>query len=610
MEQHPVPQNITGFQFRLIGEMTVRQFAYLIAGSIVAVIFFNTGLPSLIRWPLAVGAFGLGFAFAFVPIEERPLDRWLGNFMKSIYHPTQFIWKKGVYKREVALASAPIITTNIPTETRMEKGPGKNINEYLESLPQETNPDTKEQESLQKISSLLGIPPVAGKKESPALQPQITVTPIPAPPPSNTKPVTTSGNSFMPTPPSGSLPPLRVRPIGEQTPSPQIPNNEEVKPQEKSYPETPKDTILKAPAPVPVYKEPQVVVPTPAPRPMFQNQPPIVQKPVISPPIQQNQPATGFIPPRIPPITPSAAQPIKRVVIPPIPQEDLRVSQKEDVQKLQEELKRIRGEKETVLAEKENFRKRLEEESQKLQEEQKRQAMTVEELRTLRETQQKLKEEVSQEENQRIDNQIREATANNQGLIAQIDDLKRQLAELQQAVVKEGAEKEQGRQFVSELQRQLQQTQIDKEIASQELSRLRQEQHKMKIAPIKPTPTDPHQTERVRFASPQKAKEAGIPIITSIPNAVNGIVTDEKGALLQGAIIIIKDHEGNPVRALKTNRLGQFLAATPLPNGPYTIEIEKEGLEFDIIEVNLNGSPISPIEIRAKENTESLTPTE
>jgi hypothetical protein len=259
----------------------------------------------------------------------------------------------------------------------------------------------------------------------------------------------------------------------------------------------------------------------------------------------------------------------------------------------------MKGEKEAVLAEKENFRKRLEEESQKLQEEQKRQAMTVEELRTLRETQQKLKEEVSQEENQRIDNQIKEATTNNQELIAQIDDLKRQLAELQQTVVKEGAEKEQGRQFASELQRQLQQAQIDKEIASQELSRLRQEQHKIKIAPIKPTPVE-HQTERVRFASPQKAKEAGIPIITSIPNAVNGIVTDEKGALLQGAIIIIKDHEGNPVRALKTSRLGQFLAATPLPNGPYTIEIEKENLEFDIIEINLNGSPISPIEIRAK----------
>ncbi|EKD47460.1 MAG: hypothetical protein ACD_66C00049G0001, partial [uncultured bacterium] len=28
MEQHPVPQNVTGFQFKLIGDITLKQFAY------------------------------------------------------------------------------------------------------------------------------------------------------------------------------------------------------------------------------------------------------------------------------------------------------------------------------------------------------------------------------------------------------------------------------------------------------------------------------------------------------------------------------------------------------------------------------------------------------
>jgi len=92
MEQHPVPQNVTTFQFRLIGDMTIKQFGYLIAGGILAVIAYKLPLPFIITWPLA-GAFAfLGIGFAFIPIEERPMDVWVFSFFKSIYSPTQYIW--------------------------------------------------------------------------------------------------------------------------------------------------------------------------------------------------------------------------------------------------------------------------------------------------------------------------------------------------------------------------------------------------------------------------------------------------------------------------------------------------------------------------------------
>ena len=94
MEQHPVPQNITSFEFRLIGDMTVKQFFLLTAGVIFGFIFWQLPLPTLIGKPIALFLFFLGVAFAFLPIEDRPLHRWLLAFIKSIYSPTQFFFQK------------------------------------------------------------------------------------------------------------------------------------------------------------------------------------------------------------------------------------------------------------------------------------------------------------------------------------------------------------------------------------------------------------------------------------------------------------------------------------------------------------------------------------
>jgi len=81
MENHPIPQDITGFQFKLIGNMTVRQFAYLATGVILAWISYALPLSLLIKLPFAL-VFGLsGVAFAFLPIEGRPMDTMISNFI-------------------------------------------------------------------------------------------------------------------------------------------------------------------------------------------------------------------------------------------------------------------------------------------------------------------------------------------------------------------------------------------------------------------------------------------------------------------------------------------------------------------------------------------------
>lgn len=91
-----------------------------------------------------------------------------------------------------------------------------------------------------------------------------------------------------------------------------------------------------------------------------------------------------------------------------------------------------------------------------------------------------------------------------------------------------------------------------------------------------------------------------VPATPSLPNLMVGFIRDKAGKLVEGAILEIRDGQGNPVRAFKTNKLGQFLSATPLHSGMYEIETEKEGYQFDIIKVNLEGKILSPIEIVSK----------
>lgn len=88
--------------------------------------------------------------------------------------------------------------------------------------------------------------------------------------------------------------------------------------------------------------------------------------------------------------------------------------------------------------------------------------------------------------------------------------------------------------------------------------------------------------------------------LTSTPNIVNGIVTDAHNNYLEGVIVVCHDKQGLPVRALKTNKLGQFVAATPLPNGTYILTLEKDNLSFDTVEVELENKVLPPITISAR----------
>lgn len=182
MEQHPVPRNIAGFQFRLVGDMTLRQFGYLVAGAIIAYIVFRTApFPPIISFPLA-GLFGfIGIAFAFLPIQERPLDKWFVAFTKSITSPTQYTWRK--------INPAPEILTRPPTlqpQTRESKNfqnhheeVKKKLHTYLATLPKtpHENINTKEKKYIESTLSLFYA--TTAPKPSVGLQKPISSSPPP-----------------------------------------------------------------------------------------------------------------------------------------------------------------------------------------------------------------------------------------------------------------------------------------------------------------------------------------------------------------------------------------------------------------------------------------------
>lgn len=110
---------------------------------------------------------------------------------------------------------------------------------------------------------------------------------------------------------------------------------------------------------------------------------------------------------------------------------------------------------------------------------------------------------------------------------------------------------------------------------------------------------------RTPVAKPTVAATSEVKIVpslslTSIPNIINGIITDPQGNYIEGAIIVAHDKQGLPVRALKSNKLGQFITATPLPDGTYTVTAEKEGLTFPSYDLELRGEVLKPIVISAQ----------
>jgi hypothetical protein len=93
-EQHPIPQQVSAYQFKLVGDMTLQQFFQVAAGALIALLIYSSNLPYYVKWPLILFSFLMGIALAFFPLEDRPLAKWIILFIKAIYSPTLYVWKQ------------------------------------------------------------------------------------------------------------------------------------------------------------------------------------------------------------------------------------------------------------------------------------------------------------------------------------------------------------------------------------------------------------------------------------------------------------------------------------------------------------------------------------
>lgn len=94
MEPHPIPRQITTFEFKLIGFMTLRQFIYLAIFIPLGFVFYYLVPIPILNLLIAFSIGALGPLFAFVPYNERTLDVWVQNLFRKLFSPSQFYYHK------------------------------------------------------------------------------------------------------------------------------------------------------------------------------------------------------------------------------------------------------------------------------------------------------------------------------------------------------------------------------------------------------------------------------------------------------------------------------------------------------------------------------------
>lgn len=183
MEQHPIPRQITTFEFKLIGFLTIKQFIYLIVFIPIGFIVYYIFPIPILNILLGIITGSLGFAFAFVPINDRPLDVWVRNFFKRLTSATQYLYHKG---NEPLYFLKNLYFVNDPHHIMSHIEAQEKLSSYLTSK----NPSTPKAQKKQTVVNLFQMPtstlsgksqvvpqglPVESEPTHQQLEPQVTV---------------------------------------------------------------------------------------------------------------------------------------------------------------------------------------------------------------------------------------------------------------------------------------------------------------------------------------------------------------------------------------------------------------------------------------------------
>lgn len=121
MDNHPIPQDITGFEFKLIGDMTIKQFAYLATGSVLAYLTFSLPIFFLIKIPLTSFFVIFGISFAFLSIGGRPIDVMIINYLRATFNPTQYVYQQQTFATNVLMGPVQNHPTKVSLHSPIEQ---------------------------------------------------------------------------------------------------------------------------------------------------------------------------------------------------------------------------------------------------------------------------------------------------------------------------------------------------------------------------------------------------------------------------------------------------------------------------------------------------------
>lgn len=193
IQQHPLPQDISSYRFRLIGDMTIKQFASLAVCIILAIISYSLPLPFFFKYPIVFAFLLLGVGMAFIPVQGRSLDIWLIAFIKSIYSPTQYTWKR-------TLVGASGTETAVPTKENNLQITQPVTNARIEITKSSIPTPVQTQPAPPQVVT----PPVIPKFQEPT--PPITQEPVFTPPKPQPVPITKPAPLPETPPPTMNLP--------------------------------------------------------------------------------------------------------------------------------------------------------------------------------------------------------------------------------------------------------------------------------------------------------------------------------------------------------------------------------------------------------------------
>lgn len=602
--QHPIPQNVLGVEFKLVGGLTLHQFGFLAVFLFIAWIIYASGLPGFIKTPIATGVALLGVFLGLVPIQDRSADIWLKNFLFAVSSPTERVWRKSAANLDVffELGEARAVIRDQKNEgvTRDRR----ELSEYLRKAPQDalTPLDLAESEYLKSIRLIqndVELPPgmttEVNKIETETLENQekvsreeikiaptlaseinysqekiISLPGLPGRQPKFVTPIQNvrTGRRFRLVKPGE----VGLGVLGEKK---IISPGETLQKQTQELAQKTQEVAQKIETAQKIIKVPPTPIATPAPT---------KEKNVINLSQLKSDPQPAVVSPpltKTPPPTPTLAQPTPTQISenrfsgfesgPP------RFDQVEagKVAYLAEELKKIRAEKEALEGDLEKQKK----------------------ARLEAETYASLAGEYQIRAN--------EYAAQNSQLSEEIKKTQEQLKRLIEAGSQSASEKEYLAKQIKESERRVEQLAREKTQATDSLINMQKELRELRLKQ-RFTPTPPPSAATVggaasggngqqSLASPKFARPKGVPFVKEA-NVISGYVRSKTDSLLQNAVIIVKDIDGSPVRALKTNELGQFAITTPVANGTYSVEVSGSGETFDIMTVEVFGSVLEPLD--------------